>query len=243
MSIGFDDSESSDLTLYYCLDCDTRHKLGSDGSPFVCGIKYSSDEESIGKHDDIIPLTAARLARYQVCVIINPEMAAEVPTGEHNPHTNVERRRDGEASGSNVNNTFSISREERAVARKTMVNNTYLPDGVSAGTLNAYRTILEKNRCRIAKEQANLDRCWQAANLSSEQRRELSSLGSTSKSNQAPGRYDPCIPHLSEVDTRDITSNLSNSFMTMDSVGILRSKTVKGATAHIAAPDQQPADT
>jgi hypothetical protein len=47
MSVGSDDSESSDLTSYYCLDCDTRHELGSDASPFVCGIKYSSDKESI----------------------------------------------------------------------------------------------------------------------------------------------------------------------------------------------------
>jgi hypothetical protein len=47
MSIGSDDSVSSDLTSYYCFDCDTRHEFGSDASPFVCGIKYSSDKESI----------------------------------------------------------------------------------------------------------------------------------------------------------------------------------------------------
>jgi hypothetical protein len=44
MSVRSDDSESSDLTLFYCIDCDTRHELGSDAPPFVCGVKYSSDE-------------------------------------------------------------------------------------------------------------------------------------------------------------------------------------------------------
>jgi hypothetical protein len=44
MSIGSDDSESSDLTSFYCTGCDTRHELGSDAPPFVCGVKYSSDE-------------------------------------------------------------------------------------------------------------------------------------------------------------------------------------------------------
>ena len=48
MSVGSDDSASSDLTSYYCLNCDTRHGLGSDDTPFVCSARYSSDEESIG---------------------------------------------------------------------------------------------------------------------------------------------------------------------------------------------------
>jgi hypothetical protein len=116
-----------------------------------------------------------------------------------------------------------------------VVNNTCLPIDVSAGTLNAYHAILEKNRSQLANERADLDRSRQAADLSSEQRRELSSLGRASKSNHAPSRYRPCIPRLSEEDTREITSNLSNSFLTMDSTGILRPKTVEGATAHIAA--------
>jgi hypothetical protein len=42
------------------------HELGSDTPPFVCGIKYSSDKESTDKNDDIIALTVAQLARYQV---------------------------------------------------------------------------------------------------------------------------------------------------------------------------------
>jgi hypothetical protein len=43
------------------------------------------------------------------------------------------------------------------------------------------------------------------------------------------------IPRLSEADAREITSNLSNSFMTMDSAGICMPKMVEGATAHISA--------
>jgi hypothetical protein len=35
MSVGFDDSMSSDLTSYYCLHCDSRHGLGSDDTSFV----------------------------------------------------------------------------------------------------------------------------------------------------------------------------------------------------------------
>jgi hypothetical protein len=235
MSIRSDDSESLDLTSYYCIDYDTRHELGSDAPPFVCGIKYSSNEESIGRHGDIIPLTVARMARYQVRVTFDPDTGAEIPAGGNTPRTNSERQRDAEASGNTTDNTFSISREECAAAHNTMVNNTSLPVGVSADTINVYHAILEKNRSWLAKEQADLDRRRQAADLSSKRRRERSSLGSASKSNQAPGRYRPRIPCLSEVDARETKSNLSNSFMTMESSGILRPKIVEAATVHIAA--------
>jgi hypothetical protein len=47
--------------------------------------------------------------------------------------------------------------------------------------------------------------------------------------------YRPCIPRFSEADAREITSNLSTSFMAMDSAGILRPKIVEGSTAPIAA--------
>jgi hypothetical protein len=60
MTVGSDDSGSSDLTSYYCFDCDTKHELGSDTAPFVCGIEYSSDRESIGKHN--VSLAVARPA-------------------------------------------------------------------------------------------------------------------------------------------------------------------------------------
>jgi hypothetical protein len=43
------------------------------------------------------------------------------------------------------------------------------------------------------------------------------------------------IPRLSEDDAREITSNLSNSFMTMDTDGMIRPKTAEGATANLAA--------
>jgi hypothetical protein len=55
MSVGSDGSGSSDLTSYYCLDCDTRHELGSDASAFVCGIKYSSNGESTDEHNNSTP--------------------------------------------------------------------------------------------------------------------------------------------------------------------------------------------
>jgi hypothetical protein len=48
MSVGSDDSGSSDLTSYYFLNCDTGHGQGSKDTPFVCSAGCSSDEESIG---------------------------------------------------------------------------------------------------------------------------------------------------------------------------------------------------
>jgi hypothetical protein len=87
----------------------------------------------------------------------------------------------------------------------------------------------------LAKERAELERRRLEADQSSEHRRELSSLGSASKYNHAPSRYGMHIPRLSEADAREITSIISNSFMTMDIEGIPRLKTVQGATTHITA--------
>jgi hypothetical protein len=195
MSVGSDDSGSSDLTSFYCIGCDARHELGSDAPPFVCGTKYSSDEESVDNHGDIIRLPAARLARYQVSIIIDPVTGVETPAGSNAWRANNDRRRNGEASGSDTNTTISVSQSEWDAAQNAVVNNTCLPLGVSQGTLNAYHAILEKNRVRLAKEQAELDRHRRAADLSSERRAELSSLGSIgSKSNQPRNKYHPAHP-------------------------------------------------
>ncbi|KAK1613855.1 hypothetical protein QYE76_019372 [Lolium multiflorum] len=163
MTVGSDDSRSSDLMSYYCLNCDTRLDLGSDASPFICSAKYSSDKGSI---DNVIPIAATRAAHHQICVIINPQTGVEISEGECTPCANRERRRDAEASGSNVDSTHTITREEWEAARKTVVNNTRLPIGVSVGTLNAYHVIMEKNQVRLANEQADLDRRRQVADLS-----------------------------------------------------------------------------
>nr|XP_051222189.1 uncharacterized protein LOC127340486 [Lolium perenne] len=131
MSVGSDDSDSSDLTSYYCLDCDTRHELGSEASPFVCGIKYSSDEESTDEYNDPTPMTTMQAAHHQIRVIINAQTGAKISSGERTPRGNGERRLDGEASSSNANTTFSVSREEWEAARNAVVTNTSLPVGVS----------------------------------------------------------------------------------------------------------------
>ncbi|KAK1631461.1 hypothetical protein QYE76_005776 [Lolium multiflorum] len=68
MSVGSDDSMSSDLTLYYCLNCDTRHGLGSDDTTFVCSANYSSDEESI---DNFTGTATWKVAHHQICAILN----------------------------------------------------------------------------------------------------------------------------------------------------------------------------
>jgi hypothetical protein len=126
----------------------------------VGGIKYSSDEERIGTHGDAIPLIVARMARYQVRVTFDPDTGAKIPAGGNTPRTNNERQRDGEASGSNANSTFSVSKDEWVMARKAVVNNSSLPVGVLACNLNAYDAILEKNHSRLAKERADVDRRW-----------------------------------------------------------------------------------
>jgi hypothetical protein len=74
MSVGSDNFGSSDLTSYYCLNCDSRHELELDASPFVCDIKYSSDEE-LG---NIVPLNTMQAAHQQTCVIINAPTGAEI---------------------------------------------------------------------------------------------------------------------------------------------------------------------
>jgi hypothetical protein len=183
MSVGSDNFGSSDLTSYYCLNCDSRHELELDASPFVCDIKYSSDEE-LG---NIVPLNTMQAAHQQTCVIINAPTGAEIPAGERTPHANDERRQDDKASGSNAKSTFSVSQEEWDAARNAVVNNTCFPIGVSAGTLNAYHIILEKNRSRLDKEQADLDRRWQAADLSSKRRRGLSSSEAPPKATKGLG--------------------------------------------------------
>jgi hypothetical protein len=92
------------MTSYYFLDCDTIHELGSDASPFVCDVKYSSDEENT---DNVVPLATMQAAHHQIYIIINPQMGAEISTGEHTPRANDERRRDGEVA--TMPTTLSLS--------------------------------------------------------------------------------------------------------------------------------------
>jgi hypothetical protein len=48
--------------MYYYLDCDTRHKLGSGAPPFICGV----DRGSIGKPN--LSWDGTQPPQYQVCV-------------------------------------------------------------------------------------------------------------------------------------------------------------------------------
>ncbi|KAK1696300.1 hypothetical protein QYE76_012997 [Lolium multiflorum] len=47
MSVGSDNPAPSEMTSYYCLNCDTRHGLGSSDTPFICSAQYSSGEDSV----------------------------------------------------------------------------------------------------------------------------------------------------------------------------------------------------
>ncbi|KAK1680232.1 hypothetical protein QYE76_041080 [Lolium multiflorum] len=46
MMVGSDEPTSSELTSYYCSNCDARHGLGSSNTPFICNAQYSSGEDS-----------------------------------------------------------------------------------------------------------------------------------------------------------------------------------------------------
>jgi hypothetical protein len=81
------------------------------------------------------------------------------------------RRHNYENNASNNNSDYTIAEEEWAAARAAVVNNKPLPAGTTVGTLNAYRSILERNRKRFSNEQANLSRRLLAAEQSSEHRR------------------------------------------------------------------------
>jgi hypothetical protein len=185
------------------------HGLGLDDTPFVCSANYSSGEESI---DNIVRTATWRVAHHQIYAILNSITGDE---GERTPRAN--RSRNVENSSSNDNSDYTITEEEWEISRAAITNNTRFPSGTSAGILNAYHTILERNRERLSNEQANLERRRRSADQSSERHR--ASHGSASRSNQGLGRHRLRVPRLLEEDARKITSNLSNFFMTMDTAG------------------------
>ncbi|KAK1650409.1 hypothetical protein QYE76_068214 [Lolium multiflorum] len=148
MSVGFDDSMSSDMTSYYCLNCDTKHGLGSDDTLFVCSANYSSGEESI---DSVVMMATWRVAHHQIYAILNSAHGGE--EGERTSHAS--RRHNPENSASNDDSDYTIAEEEWAAARAAILSNVGLPSRTSIGTLNAYRSILERNRRRIVADQSS----------------------------------------------------------------------------------------
>ncbi|KAK1629247.1 hypothetical protein QYE76_003562 [Lolium multiflorum] len=228
MSVGSDEPTSSELTSYYCSNCDARHGLGSSDTPFICNARYSSGEDSVGS---IARKATRRTAHHQVYVANNTGNTRHGGSGDRTPRSS--RRASFENSASNRDSDYTIADEEWAAARTAVLNNTPLPAGTSVGTLNAYRSILEKNREHLSREQATLERRLSAAERSSERRR--ASQGSASRSALGAGKHRSRLSRLSEDDAREITSNLTKSFMTTDTAGMPRPKNVAGATANLAA--------
>ncbi|KAK1686410.1 hypothetical protein QYE76_047258 [Lolium multiflorum] len=148
MSVGSDEPMSSELTSYYCSNCDARHGLGSSDTPFICNAQYSSGEDSVGS---IARRATRRTAHHQVYVANNTGSTRRGGDGDRTPRSS--RRASFEDSASNRDSDYTIADEEWAAARTAVLNNTPLPAGTSVGTLNAYRSILEKNRehCRESK--------------------------------------------------------------------------------------------
>ncbi|KAK1695364.1 hypothetical protein QYE76_012061 [Lolium multiflorum] len=228
MSVGSDEPTSSELTSYYCSNCDARHGLGSSDTPFICNARYSSGEDSVGS---IARRATRRTAHHQVYVANNTGNTRHGGDGDRTPRSS--RRASFENSASNRDSDYTITDEEWAAARTAVLNNTPLPAGTSVGTLNAYRSILEKNREHLSREQATLERRLSAAERSSERRR--ASQGSASRSALGAGKHRSRLSRLSEDDAREITSNLTKSFMTTDTAGMPRPKNIAGATANLAA--------
>jgi hypothetical protein len=140
--------------------------LGSSDTPFICSARYSSEEDSVGS---IIKEPNWKAAHHQVYATNNTGNTGNGGGGDHTPRSS--RRYNGENSASNNNNDYTIAEEEWAAARAAVLNNTLLPAGTSVGTLNAYRSILEKNREWLSNEQATLERRLLVADQSSERQR------------------------------------------------------------------------
>ncbi|KAK1610840.1 hypothetical protein QYE76_034513 [Lolium multiflorum] len=185
-----DDPTSSELTSYYCSNCDTRHGLGSSDTPFICNAPSGEDISTArpGNHP--------KTAHHQVYVANNTGNTRRRGDEEHTPRSS--RRASFENSASNRDSDYTIADEEWAAARAAVLNNTPLPAGTSVGTLNAYRSILEKNREHLSKEQASLERRLSAADRSSERRR--GSQGSASRNTQGAGKHRSRMSRLSEDD-------------------------------------------
>ncbi|KAK1602749.1 hypothetical protein QYE76_016411 [Lolium multiflorum] len=141
MLVRSDDSMSSDMTSYYCLNCDTRHGLGSYDTPFVCSAKYSSGEESI---DNAARTTTWRMAHHQIYDVLNAGNGGE-EEGERTPRAS--RRCNAGNSANNDDSVYTIPEEEWEAARAGITNNTRLPFGTSA-TYKSPVGIEELRHCR-----------------------------------------------------------------------------------------------
>jgi hypothetical protein len=86
------------------------------------------------------------VAHHKIYDILNSVNGDE---GERTPRASRRRNVD--------NSDYTITEEEWEIARAAITNNTRFPSGTSAGILNAYHTILERNRERLSNEQANLE--------------------------------------------------------------------------------------
>ncbi|KAK1617433.1 hypothetical protein QYE76_022950 [Lolium multiflorum] len=153
MSVGSDNPVPSEMTSYYCLNCDTRQGLGSSDTPFICSAQYSSGEDSV---DIIVKEGTWKTTCLQVYAANNTGNARNGGEGEHTPRSS--RRRSFGNSASNHGSDYTIAEEEWAAARAAVLNNTPLPVGASVGTLNAFREILDKNRERLSLEKNTLEK-------------------------------------------------------------------------------------
>ncbi|KAK1680934.1 hypothetical protein QYE76_041782 [Lolium multiflorum] len=149
MSVGSDEPMSSELTSYYCSNCDARHGLGSSDTPFICNARYSSGEDSVGS---IVPRTTRRTAHHQVYVANNTGNTRHGGDGDRTPRSS--RRASFENSASNRDSDYTIADEEWAAARTAVLNNTPLPAGTSSRRRRKPRDEITQSRIDKARRRA-----------------------------------------------------------------------------------------
>jgi hypothetical protein len=103
------------------------------------------------------------MAHHQIYAILNAGNMANGGREEGDRTPRASRRRNSENGASNDDSDYTIAEEEWEAARAAITDNTLLPTGTSVGTLNVYRSILERNRERLSNKQAHLNRHLLAA--------------------------------------------------------------------------------
>src|SRR4051812_10975055 len=150
-----------------------RHQVGAGAEPYICGSNYPTADASTYSASNIEHAPVEAAFRFQIYAV-----EGEAPGDQGN------RGNHGEASSSHDRTELSVSPAEWDEARNAIVNNTRLPLGASPGTLNAYHSMLERNRTRLRRAEADLARRQEEAAASSEHHANRPPIGSSgSRSN------------------------------------------------------------
>lgn len=206
LSLLSNNSGSSDLTSYYCLDSDTSHDVES-GPYFLCDVGINStDDES---DDDISAHPPSRIThpvRYQI-VVVDPVTGIDDGLPGASMVNNRAPRRAGALRASTESTSITVSQADWDLSRDAIVNDHTLDRNAPQGAWDAYHAILKANHQRMKKEHAELDRCRGAVDLSSHRCWELSNNGSCN--NHVTRKYKPRLPPFSKGDANTLRRSLT----------------------------------